>query len=80
MAVASLFYKKNNPLQKGDEVIVPSVSLWKSTTYYPLCQYGLKLKFIDIDLHTLNYDLNKLEKITTVKQTNFYCKPSWKSK
>ena len=60
LAVASLFYKKNNPLKKGDEVIVPSVS-W-STTYYPLLQYGLKLKFIDIDLHTLNYDLNKLEK------------------
>ena len=65
LAVASLFYKKNNPLQKGDEVIVPSVS-W-STTYYPLLQYGLKLKFIDIDLHTLNYDLNKLEKAINSK-------------
>ena len=31
----------------GDEVIVPAVS-W-STTYYPLSQYGLKLKFVDID-------------------------------
>jgi CDP-6-deoxy-D-xylo-4-hexulose-3-dehydrase len=39
-------------------VIVPAVS-W-STTYYPLYQYGLKLKFVDIDLYTLNYDLDAL--------------------
>src|SRR3954471_21333685 len=53
--VARLFYRKNNPLKRGDEVIVPAVS-W-STTYYPLYQYGLKLKFVDVDLETLNFDL-----------------------
>ena len=58
LAIASLFYKKNNPLKRGDEVIVPAVS-W-STTYSPLQQYGLKLKFVDIDLNTLNYDIQKL--------------------
>lgn len=63
--VASLFYRKNNPLKRGDEVIVPAVS-W-STTYYPLYQYGLKLKFVDIDLETLNFDLNALEKAITPK-------------
>ena len=52
IAVASLFYKKGNPLKKGDEVIVPCIS-W-ATTFHPLHQYGLKLKFVDIDLHTLN--------------------------
>ncbi len=57
--VASLFYRKNNPLKRGDEVIVPAVS-W-STTYFPLYQYGLKLKFVDVDLETLNYDLKALE-------------------
>jgi CDP-6-deoxy-D-xylo-4-hexulose-3-dehydrase len=46
-------------LHRGDEVIVPAVS-W-STTYYPLYQYGLKIKFVDIDLNTLNYDLDQLE-------------------
>lgn len=61
--VASLFYRKNNPLKRGDEVIVPAVS-W-STTYYPLYQYGLKLKFVDIDLETLNFDLNALAKAIT---------------
>ena len=63
--VASLFYKKNNPLKRGDEVIVPAVS-W-STTYFPLQQYGLKLKFVDIDLETLNFDLKALESAITPK-------------
>ncbi|QSZ42360.1 aminotransferase class V-fold PLP-dependent enzyme [Sulfurimonas aquatica] len=55
IATAALFYTKNPMLKRGDEVIVPAVS-W-STTYFPLQQYGLKLKFVDIDLETLNYDL-----------------------
>jgi CDP-6-deoxy-D-xylo-4-hexulose-3-dehydrase len=60
LMVAALFYSKNEmlALKPGDEVIVPAVS-W-STTYYPLYQYGLKLKFVDIDLYTLNYDLDAL--------------------
>ena len=62
LMVAALFYTKNPQLKlkRGDEVIVPAVS-W-STTYYPLYQYGLKIKFVDIDLYTLNYDLDELEK------------------
>ncbi|ADN09553.1 DegT/DnrJ/EryC1/StrS family aminotransferase [Sulfurimonas autotrophica] len=60
IATAALFYTNNPMLKRGDEVIVPAVS-W-STTYFPLQQYGLKLKFVDIDLETLNYDLNALEK------------------
>ncbi|EII3157422.1 DegT/DnrJ/EryC1/StrS family aminotransferase [Campylobacter coli] len=59
IAIAALFYTKNPKLRRGDEVIVPAVS-W-STTYYPLYQYGLKLKFVDIDLETLNYDLEALK-------------------
>ena len=60
LMIASLFYTKNPSLKlnPGDEVIVPAVS-W-STTYYPLYQYGLKIKFVDIDLNTLNYDLEQL--------------------
>ncbi|MEO2050422.1 MAG: DegT/DnrJ/EryC1/StrS family aminotransferase [Allomuricauda sp.] len=60
LSVAALFYTKSPKLKRGDEVIVPAVS-W-STTYYPLYQYGLKLKFVDVDLNTLNYDLEALEK------------------
>ena len=62
---AALFYKKERPLKSGDEIIVPAVS-W-STTYFPLYQYGLKLKFVDIDLESLNYDLKALEKAVTAK-------------
>lgn len=62
---AALFFTKNDRLRlkRGDEIIVPAVS-W-STTYYPLCQYGLKLKFVDIDLETLNYDLDALASAVT---------------
>ena len=63
LAVGALFYTKNPKLKRGDEVIVPAVS-W-STTYYPLYQYGLKLKFVDVDLNTLNFDLAQLEKAVT---------------
>ena len=57
---AALFFTSNQKykLSVGDEIIVPAVS-WP-TTYYPLSQYGLHLKFVDIDLETLNYDLNAL--------------------
>ncbi|CAG1010396.1 CDP-4-dehydro-6-deoxyglucose reductase, E1 [Anaerolineales bacterium] len=67
LMVAALFYTKNPKLklQRGDEVVVPAVS-W-STTYYPLYQYGLKIKFVDIDLQTLNYDLDRLEQAVTDK-------------
>ncbi len=67
LMVAALFYTSNSrlKLQRGDEVIVPAVS-W-STTYYPLYQYGLKVKFVDIDLDTLNFDLKQLEEAVTDK-------------
>lgn len=65
LALAGLFYHKTKRLQRGDEVIVPAVS-W-STSYYPLYQYGLKLKFVDVDINTLNYGLDKLASAVTAK-------------
>lgn len=65
IAVAALFYKREHPLKRDDEVIVPCIS-W-ATTFHPLQQYGLKLKFVDIDLHTLNYDIEELKKAITKK-------------
>lgn len=56
--IAALMFRKQGALQAGDEVIVPAVS-W-STTYYPLQQYGLKVKFVDIDPRTLNIDVGQL--------------------
>ena len=65
VGLSALFYKKNNPLKRGDEVIVPSIS-W-ATTYYPLQQYGLKLKFLDVELDTLNIDVSRLKDALTSK-------------
>jgi len=63
VAVAALFYKRERPLQRGDEAIVPAIS-W-ATTYHPLQQYGLKLRFVDVDLHTLNMDARQLDAALT---------------
>ncbi|WP_027849703.1 DegT/DnrJ/EryC1/StrS family aminotransferase [Marinospirillum minutulum] len=63
LMIASMFFTKKPKLKRGDEVIVPAVS-W-STTYFPLQQYGLKVKFVDIDRETLNIDLDKLESAIT---------------
>ena len=67
LMIAALFYTKNETykLKRGDEVIVPAVS-W-STTYFPLYQYGLKIKFVDIDSKTLNIDLDQLKLAITDK-------------
>jgi CDP-6-deoxy-D-xylo-4-hexulose-3-dehydrase len=67
LMTGALFYSNNQDLrlQAGDEIIVPAVS-W-STTYYPLAQYGLVQKFVDIDRDTLNYDLDALETAITDK-------------
>lgn len=63
LAVAALVY--SGQLAAGDEVIVPAVS-W-STTYFPLGQHNLKLRFVDIDKETLNIDVSQLEMAITSK-------------
>lgn len=63
LAIASLVY--SGRLSTGDEVIVPVVS-W-STTFFPLGQHNLKLRFVDIDKNTLNIDVNEVEKAITDK-------------
>ena len=65
ISVASLFFKRINPLKRGDEAIVPTLS-W-STTYHPLQQYGLNLKFVDIDINTLNVKAEDVIKACTNK-------------
>jgi CDP-6-deoxy-D-xylo-4-hexulose-3-dehydrase len=65
VGVAALCYRADKPLEPGDEVIVPAIS-W-STTYHPLQQYGLKLRFVDVELDTLNMDVSRLEEALTPK-------------
>lgn len=52
--------------QSAGTVIVPAVS-W-ATSYAPFHQYGWKLKFVDIDKDTLNYDLEALKTAYTGKE------------
>jgi CDP-6-deoxy-D-xylo-4-hexulose-3-dehydrase len=63
LALAALIYSANHALNPGDAVLVPAVS-W-STTYFPVHQLGLELRFVDIDRHTLNIDLDLLEAALT---------------
>src|SRR5688572_7417351 len=63
VGVAALFHTRERPLRRGDEVIVPAIS-W-ATTFHPLQQYGLRLRFVDVDLQTLNMDVSQLEAALT---------------
>ena len=63
IAVAALCHHGQRGLCRGDEVIVPAVS-W-STTFFPLQQYGLKLRFVDVDIDTLGMDTSRLDEALT---------------
>lgn len=52
LAMAAIRYSKKYGKDDRDEVIVPAVS-W-STTYYPITQLGYKLRFVDVNLNSLN--------------------------
>lgn len=55
LAIAALTLKRVNPLKQGMEIIVPTVS-W-ATTYYPVHQYGLTLRFVDVSDSDLNINI-----------------------
>ncbi len=59
LAVASLFFTDPPRARPGQVAIVPAVS-W-ATTYFPLTQLGLKLRFVDIDPGALNLHPGGLE-------------------
>ena len=52
-------YRKKR-LKKNDEILIPALC-W-STSLWPIVQSGLKPKFVDIDIDTLNINLKDLEK------------------
>lgn len=59
LSVAAASHHSGNLLRRGGEVIVPAVS-W-ATTYSPLWLYGMKLRFVDVSLDSLNMDLDAVE-------------------
>lgn len=79
LAVAALFFRKNPVVRPGMVAVVPAVS-WP-TTYYPLTQYGLTLRFVDIDRETLNFDLTQLaaaidDKVAVIFAVNLLGNPN----
>ena len=61
LAFFALINPKNKyKLQKNDECLIPSLC-W-STSLWPIIQAGLKPKFVDVDVETLNINLEDLKK------------------
>ena len=56
---------KKNCLKRGDEVLIPALC-W-STSIWPLVQFGLKPVLVDIDIQTLNINIEDLIKKITKK-------------
>lgn len=59
MAVLSNF--KFNGFKKGDKVIVPTIC-W-STSVWPIIQMGLEPIFIDVNIKTLNANIDEIERL-----------------
>lgn len=79
LAVAALAFTDPPLIRPGSVAVVPAVS-W-ATTYFPLTQYGLTLRFVDIDKDTLNFDLAALgraidEKVSVVFAVNLLGNPN----
>lgn len=70
LALAGIVYHPDLGLQPGDEIIVPAVS-W-STTFYPVHQLGLQLRFVDIDRDTLNINPDQVEAAITPKTKGIF--------
>ncbi|MDO5706662.1 MAG: DegT/DnrJ/EryC1/StrS family aminotransferase [Paracoccus sp. (in: a-proteobacteria)] len=58
LGLAAAFHHPDLGWRAGDEVIVPAVS-W-STTYFPVSQMGLRLRFVDVLGDTLNIDADQV--------------------
>ncbi len=65
LGMTAAFHHPDFGFQPGDEVIVPAVS-W-STTYFPVTQNGMVLRFVDIDPNTLNIDIDQVAAAITPK-------------
>ena len=61
--------KNKKRLKKDDECLVPALC-W-STSLWPIIQAGLKPKFVDVDVETLNVNLEDLKKKINKKTKAF---------
>ncbi len=63
LAYTAYFFRKEKPLCRGDEVLVPAIA-W-ATTWAPLWQLGLKARVVDVNVNTLNVDVEAYRKAIT---------------
>ena len=52
-------------LKKNDEIILPAATY--CATALPFCRYGVKIRWVDINLSTFNLDVNHLNKLINNK-------------
>ena len=52
-------------LKKNDEIILPAATYCATTL--PFCRYGVKIRWVDINLSTFNLDVNHLNKLINNK-------------
>ena len=71
MVAAACNPLRKNSLKKGDEVILPAIC-W-STSLWPLVQHGLRPVFVDIDVKTLNMNIEDLKNKITKKTKAIMC-------
>lgn len=64
LMMASLSSKRGYDLPKGTKVLMPIAGF--PTTLNPTLQVGFEPVFVDIELHTLNLDLTKVEELIKV--------------
>lgn len=65
--------KKYCGWKDGDEIIVSPVGF--PTTIAPLVQCGLKPVFLDIEWDTLNFDLNRIDEVTSDRTCGIFVSP-----
>jgi CDP-6-deoxy-D-xylo-4-hexulose-3-dehydrase len=70
LALAAMRYSSKKSFGDRDEVIVPAVS-W-STTFYPVTQLGFKLRFVDIDIDSLNMDVSQVKEAIGPKTAGIF--------
>ncbi len=66
----ALLKKSGGNLQPGDEILVPAVT-WP-THLWSLVMAGLQVRLIDIDLTTLNFDIEKLKDQISTKTKGIF--------
>lgn len=58
LAIAALCVTNKDKFRIGANIVVPAVS-W-ATTYYPVSQYGMTLRFVDVDAKSLCIDVDSV--------------------